>query len=186
MRWRQVALALATALAAGWAVQRMANIPVEVAVAVGILIYVVVRVALATLGRTRHYVRSGASPGRGRTTCGNCGSRIWRLSGDWILTCKRYGWQPGLPGVRWLTRSVPVRQLWRSIEWQRVALLGVAGLVVMMGSTGGASGGIEAVTADNHSTQNPETATAVDTDTTSGISTATVERQIFEKVNKSG
>lgn len=148
VRWRQVVLALGAALVVGWAAPRVAGADLELAVAAGIVAYVVVRVGLATLGRTRHYVRSGASPGRGRTTCGSCGNRIWRLSGDWILTCKRCGWRPGVPGLRWVTRSVPSRQLLRSVEWQRVVLLGVAGLVILAGFPSQVPGGLGVTGAD--------------------------------------
>lgn len=171
MRWGQVAVALSAALAVGWMAPRVAGVGVEVAAGAGLVAYVLVRVGLAAIGRTRHYIRSGASPGRGRTTCGSCGNRIWRLSGDWILTCKRCGWRPGLPGLRWATRSVPSRQLRRSVEWQRVALLGVAGLVVFAGLPSQVPAAPEVGTTDAPATTAHDTATAIQTSTSSSTDT---------------
>ena len=42
--------------------------------------------------------------------CKGCGKRIWWKPRDWVLECKTCGWKPGLPGVRWVTHSIPVVQ----------------------------------------------------------------------------
>lgn len=86
----------------------------------------------ATVGRTRYWLARGSGRSTGRS-CPGCGRWIRRLSGDWYLECKRCGWKPGLPIVRWLTHSVPSRQFRRSVSPQSVVVSGIAIVVVVSG-----------------------------------------------------
>lgn len=91
--------------------------------------YVTARTSLATIGRTRYWYRRGTRHIFSRS-CPECGHYVYRVSGDWILTCHRCGWRAGWPIVRWVTQSVPSRQLRRSASSGRLLTAGVAIIVI--------------------------------------------------------
>lgn len=90
---------------------------------------------------TIFWVEHGESR-RSPTRCGGCGTRIFRVDGDWILECKRCGWQPGYRGIRWLWHSVPMVQARRRsllspfIRTSIVAGVVVSVLTIPFGSVG--------------------------------------------------
>jgi len=91
----------------------------------GLLVFVTLRWGIAWAYRVRYWYSRGTRNFSSRT-CPNCGQYIHRKSGDWILTCHNCGWKPGLPILRWLTKSVPAIQLKRTLGGQEVLLLPIA------------------------------------------------------------
>lgn len=83
--------------------------------AVVVLSYLVIRWVWATLHRTRYWLSRGTE-GIYTEYCPNCEQDRYRVSGDWILTCHKCGWKPGLPVLRWIVRSVPAVQFRRSVS----------------------------------------------------------------------
>jgi len=77
--------------------------------------YYLVRWIWATFHRTRYWLPTGTK-GTYSERCPNCRSGRHRMSGDWLLECKKCGWKPGLPVLRWLYRSVPAVQFRRSVS----------------------------------------------------------------------
>lgn len=128
MRWGQISVAAAAALAGGTYLNDHGYRSV-VAVLSGIIIYVSARWAIAWLFRTKFWYRRGGSI-NDSDQCPNCGQRIYRLKRDWILRCGRCGWTAGWPALRWITRSVPAQQLRRTVVGPRLLLvmLAVSGL----------------------------------------------------------
>jgi len=128
--WGQIAVGVAAAITAGYWVQSLGR-PLSVAVAAAIVAYAAVRWLLAWAYRTRFWVRRG---GRGhRVECPNCHARRHRIGGDWLLQCKRCGWKAGLPVLRWVTRSVPARQLRRTVVGPKLVLVVIAVAVIATG-----------------------------------------------------
>lgn len=101
------------------------------AVAIGVLSFLGLRWALATVGRARYWLERGTR-GIYYEQCENCNRRRYRVSGDWILQCHKCGWKPGWPVLRWLTRSVPVIQLRRSISRNGAIVALVGGIVLLL------------------------------------------------------
>jgi len=101
------------------------------ALGLGLLTGLAIRVTLQWLGRTRHYLRKGRSSDR--ATCPNCVQSRRRLPGDLVLECKHCGWQPGFPGLRYLTHSVASYQLRRSLSGSRVVLGGLCVIAILYG-----------------------------------------------------
>lgn len=100
--------------------------------------YVIIRTVLATIVRTRYWLNRGTRGVYART-CPECGQYIYRMSGDWVLTCHRCSWRAGWPIIRWVTQSVPVRQLKRSASMARLLVAGVTVLVIVASFGGGVS-----------------------------------------------
>lgn len=191
MRTRQVLVAVLVALAVGYAVTTTGRSTVT-AVGVGILAFALIRLAFATIGRTRHWLSRGTR-GAYSTNCPDCGQYIYRQSGDWILRCYRCGWTAGWPLVRWLTQSVPSKQLQRSISLPTIvivfvgALLFASGVGAVPGFDVGsvASQPASAGDADRSATATPEpTPTPTTTPVESGINPARVEEMFIQYLNE--
>lgn len=136
MYWGQVAAGVAAAIGTGYWVQSLGR-PVSVAIAAAVVAYSVVRWLLAWAYRTRFWVRQS---GRGhRVECPNCHARRHRIGGDWVLQCKKCGWKAGWPIVRWVTRSVPARQLRRTIVGPKLVVVVLAVAVIATGGVGALS-----------------------------------------------
>jgi len=137
MYWGQIATALAVALAVGYRLLSTGR-STGVAVAAAVVAYVVVRWAIAWVYRVRYWYRRGTRNIH-HEYCPRCSSRRHRYGGDWILQCKRCGWRPGLPVLRWVTRSVPARQLRRTVVGPKLVGVVLAVAVVASGGAGGLS-----------------------------------------------
>lgn len=181
MRWRQALLAATIAvLAAAYADRRLGFDALE-AGAVTLLVYVAVRILIAAYYRTQYW--RGRENKRQSRSCGNCGQYIYRRRGDLFLRCGRCGWTAGWPGTRWLTRSVPVRQLRRSVTWQRLGAIVLAITVITLSAALGPfsipSTGVTSASDDGSTpkTSTPSAASPAD------INETAVERLIFEKIN---
>lgn len=79
---------------------------------------------------TLYWYRRGTRHAK-RWTCGGCGRRIHRKSGDWILECKSCGWKPGLPVLRWFWHSVPVIEARRRRLFGGAIRTGIAAIVLV-------------------------------------------------------
>lgn len=206
MRWRQALLAAAFALGAATYLVSVRGVGLTVSLAIALLVYAGVRVLLGTYYRSRYWY---PRPGRNTRECRRCGRRISRRGGDLVTKCyhrinqhhanpkpeQECGWIPGWPGTRLLTRSVVARQFLRSITWQRLGVIALAGLLLVTPisiSAGGAFGGASATSAGAGPTATPvaasDTATATATataypDDSERINETSVERKIFEGVN---
>lgn len=127
MYWGQLAVAIAGGVAVvAWLQMRGHGAVVLIAGAV--LAYLGIRWTIAWLARVRYWVRRG---GRRRARCPDCGQRIRRLGGDWIMTCRRCDWRAGWPLMRWFTRSVPARQLVRTVSGPSLLVAVVAGALLI-------------------------------------------------------
>lgn len=131
MRTKQVLLSLTLGLVvvfflltSGWVV----------AVAAGLLTTLGTRWGLATYHRTRYWLGRG-SKGFHTERCPNCNRDRHRLGGDWMLRCRKCGWAPGYPLVRWLLYSVPAVQFRRSVSSSGAFAAGAAAAALATGST---------------------------------------------------
>lgn len=109
--------------------------PLVAVFSTSVLGYVVTRILLATYGRTQYWLHRGTRRLYSRS-CPKCGQYIYRMRGDWLLTCHRCGWRAGLPVVRWLTQSVPARQFRRSVSLKRLLIVGIAGMLIFGNAAG--------------------------------------------------
>jgi uncharacterized protein YkwD len=131
MYWGQVAASLAVALSAlSWLLSE--GYAFLTAAAVAVICYISIRWLISWGFRIRYWY---GHDGYKRTRCGGCGKSIYRLRGDWVLTCHRCGWTAGWRGVRWFTHSVPVVQLKRTVAGPRLVVVVVAALLVTSGAT---------------------------------------------------
>ena len=117
-----------------------------IAVFVALVVYFTVRWLIAWMYRTRYWYHRGTK-GHYSKSCPNCGQYIYRRKRDWILQCGRCGWTAGWPGLRWVTHSVPARQLRRTVIGPQliivvlaVSALAVSFAVVDLGPNQGATG----------------------------------------------
>lgn len=177
----QILLAvLGAALSSYWIYQQHGW--TETPVSVFLVTYVIFRISLATLSRTRVWLKLGSRRYRTRL-CPDCGQRIYRIPGDWILQCKRCGWKEGLPVIRWLTHSVPIVQLRRSVSSSAPLLVAIAAvlIVVHLGVLGAIlptqEASIPSVTGTAQST------TASDVDRHQSFNETLIERKTLELVN---
>jgi len=108
-----------------------------VVIATGILSFLLIRWGWATTARTRYWLDRGTR-GVYAERCPNCKNDRHRISGDWILRCRSCGWKPGVTGIRWVTRSVPVVQFRRTVTAGGAFVAGVALTVILMGNNLGA------------------------------------------------
>lgn len=132
MYWGQVAVALASALStASYLYTRGRS--VSVAVLAAIVVYFLVRWVIAWGYRTRYWYRRGTK-GYYSISCPDCGQYIYRRRRDWILKCGRCGWTAGWPVVRWLTQSVPARQLRRTVVGPQLVVVIVASALLLSGT----------------------------------------------------
>lgn len=123
MHTKQILLSALAALGIT-AVALFSGLMIYPAIAVLGLSFLLAQWSLATVGRTRYWLDRGTR-GVYSARCPNCNSDRYRLSGDWILTCQSCGWKPGLPFIRWFTRSVPAIQFRRSIDPLGAFVVGV-------------------------------------------------------------
>lgn len=121
MRWGQVVSATVVGLSGG-ALFLNLGYSLTTVLAVVLLLYISTRWVIAWVYRVRYWHAEGTA-GSWSTSCPDCGQYIYRMPGDWILQCKRCGWKAGLPGFRWLTHSVPSRQLRRTVRGPRIVLV---------------------------------------------------------------
>lgn len=156
MYWGQVAAALIAAMmTAGFLYLRGRT--VLIAVLVGTVVYFVVRWLIAWGYRVRYWYRRGTK-GVYSTSCPSCGQYIYRRRRDWILQCGRCGWTAGWPLVRWVTQSVPARQLRRTVVGPQLIVVIVAIGILLLG---GISGGITGLTLDGSTGNNSEGASPI-------------------------
>lgn len=128
VRTRQVLLAILVGASAAYAGFSL-GWPLLAALTLFPVGFVALQTSLATIGRTRYWYRRGTR-GRYSRSCPGCGQYIYRVGGDWILTCHRCGWRAGWPVIRWVTQSVPSRQLRRSASSGRL-IIGFVGIIVI-------------------------------------------------------
>lgn len=133
--WKQAVAAILTGGATAWAAFSAIGASPTVALGSGVLIFVILHWVFAWVGRIQHWYRRGTQGVYSRS-CPECGQYVYRMGGDWILECKQCGWQPGVPGLRWLTTSVPAIQLRRTVSTPSVVLLIIAVGLIAAGSTG--------------------------------------------------
>lgn len=191
MYWRQALLAAGCGVALGAVAHRLYAASILEAVALALTGYVSIRILLGAYHRTRYWLdRSNKRQSR---SCGNCGEYIYRRRGDLLLRCGRCGWTAGWPGLRWATHSVPARQVIRSITWQRLGVIALAGLLVVPfavpvgGGVGGAAGAGDGASAPESvatTTSTPSaTATATTSDSPLSPSGSTVENRLVDRIN---
>lgn len=141
MYWRQAAGAAVLGVVAAWVVRMQVGQSLAVAAGTALVVYVAVRVLIATRARIQYWLGRGGHDST-RRHCGNCGQHIRRRPGDWITECKRCGWRPGLPGLRWLFYSVPAVHLRRSLSAGRVVVLLLATALILANPGVAALGGV--------------------------------------------
>lgn len=192
MYWRQwsVALLLGSVIAYG---STQAGLDGFYGIILGLVTAFLVRWFLATIGRTRYW-RQRSSRDYRKVKCPNCGNRRWRRSGDWFLKCYDCGWIEGWPIVRWFTRSVPARQLRRSISPAGILIVGAIAVLAMVGSPGAlGAGGVPAlnpIVSDSTPITEDESNTASTTveitksDTTEDFNQTKVERWVWKLTNQ--
>lgn len=129
MYWGQIAVALFGALAAGYYLLQQNQTVVVIALS-AILVYLSIRWLVAWLFRVRYWTNTAGYESR---SCPNCGQYIHRLQGDLIMTCKRCGWKPGWPGIRWFTDSVFVSQLRRTVVGPSLVVFVILALMLVSG-----------------------------------------------------
>lgn len=134
----QILAALINALVIAY-VTLSAGYSLGTAVVICILVYISSRWMIAWLFRIRHWHHTDGSDSQ---SCPSCDQYIYRKSGDWILTCHRCGWRPGIPVVRWVVYSLPIQQLRRTI-------VGVQLIVVLLLVTVLLTGTPAQITAEN-------------------------------------
>lgn len=179
--WGQLAVALAAASGMAYTLYQ-ADRTLGTALAVGVLAYIGLRWLFAWLFRTRYWIATGDRDWR---RCGQCGQDIYRQAGDWILECKRCGWRPGWPGVRWVTQSVPAVQFRRTVAGPRAVVVVFVGFLLVTGVTAG-------VTAEGLAAEWAATQGAFSSDSGGGTATTpepwvnetAIERQVFNFTNQ--
>lgn len=141
MYWGQISIALfAATVTLGISYQY--GQPALVAVLMATVAYVIVRWLVGWGFRIRYWYQRGTR-GIYSRSCADCGQYIYRRRRTWILECERCGWTAGLPVVRWITHSIPGRQLRRTIVGPRLVLVtAIIGILLL----GGVGGGITAIT----------------------------------------
>jgi uncharacterized protein YkwD len=204
MRWRQILLAAAFAIGAGYVFYRSEGATLTVALAVALLVYAGVRVLIATFYRSLYWLHRD---GRRSRECRGCGRQISRRAGDLVTKCHHTihqhphdhkppgecGWIAGWPGTRLLTRSVFTRQFARSVTWQRLGVIALAAVLLFTpvsitagtgaGGAAAAAGGTATPVRSATVTETPtETATPY-LENSQAIDETTVEQLIFQGVN---
>lgn len=154
MRWRQAILAATIAITIAIVAYLRLEASLLVATLVGAAVYISARTLIATLFRTRYWLARGTK-GSYTRHCPDCGQRIYRKRGDWIMHCYRCSWTAGPPGLRWLTHSVPSRQLRRSISWTGLGVIAVAAAAIVVAPAFGALPADAGVSASTGGTANP-------------------------------
>jgi uncharacterized protein YkwD len=198
MRWRQILLAAAFAIGAGYVFYRSEGATLTVALAVALLVYAGVRVLIATFYRSLYWLHRD---GRRSRECRGCGRQISRRAGDLVTKCHHTihqhphdhkppgecGWIAGWPGTRLLTRSVFTRQFVRSISWQRLGVIALAAVLLFTpvsisagGAVGGSSGTSAAATGGAATPPPTDSPTATATETRVAASDYTAPHDVNE------
>lgn len=179
MRWRQIVPTAAFVVAGGyWAVQQGATLAAATAGAVGL--YIILRWLTAWIFRTRYWYREGS---RFRsTTCPDCGLSIRRQPGDWIKQCHRCGWTAGWPVVRWLTHSLPARQLRRTVVGPALVVVLVLGVMGLATAAGGGAAAFVDGDGELKIVPNGDGSGAAAED--SGINETAAEAAIIDEINR--
>jgi ribosomal protein L37AE/L43A len=195
--WGQVAVALASALGTASYLYTRGRSAL-VAVLAAIVVYFLIRWVIAWGYRVRYWYRRGTK-GYYSTSCPDCGQYIYRRRRDWILTCGRCGWTAGWPVVRWLTQSVPARQLRRTVVGPQLVVVIVVSALLLSGTAATLSLGQvalpegESPSESGSQGQSPaasgtptETATPTDNPNLNavGFNETRVERLVFRLVNE--
>jgi len=136
MYWGQIAVALLSAMMTAVFLYLRGRTVLS-SMLVAIVIYFVVRWLIAWGYRVRYWYRRGTK-GVYSTSCPNCSQYIYRRRRNWILQCGRCGWTTGWPLVRWVTQSVPARQLRRTVAGPQLIVVTVAISVLVLGGVSGA------------------------------------------------
>lgn len=136
MYWGQIAVSVVAALTGAGLLYIRGRAAVT-AVFAATIIYFVTRWLIAWGFRTKYWYRRG-SKGVYSTSCRNCSQYIYRRRRDWILQCGRCGWKSGWPLVRWVTQSVPARQLRRTVVGPQLLVVSVAIFGLILGGVSGA------------------------------------------------
>lgn len=191
MYWGQIAVALSGAFVVAYLTLNR-NQTLFVTALFAVIVYISLRWLLAWLIRIRYWINHDSPNSR---SCPSCGQYIYRLKGDWTLTCKRCGWRAGWPGLRWFTHSVPANQLRRTIVGPSLVVFVVAVFLLVSG----AGAQIEFDSSVDESEIRPETielgeviqapATAAEQNGNNlserrDISEETVEELVLKKVNE--
>lgn len=185
----QIAVALITALGVGLYFYTSGWTPPVAALAV-LIVYFVVRWLIAWGYRVRYWYRRGTK-GIYTTSCPDCGQYIYRRRQDWVLQCGRCGWKAGWPITRWITQSVPARQLRRTVVSPQLIVVVISIGVLVLGGVGGGITGLNSEgstvndSGDDSSTpgtaiQEKEDSTGNESDGASPISSEAVQ----EKYNR--
>lgn len=159
MYWGQIAIALAFSFISGYVTIESGRSP-TLAALVAILTYILTRWMIAWFYRIRFWYQLGEK-GSGKS-CPDCGGYIYRQGGDWILECKRCGWTAGWPGIRWLTSSVPAKQLRRTVIGPKLVVVVIVIALIASGAPGGVisgtdenAGGLLSAIGDNDGSEDP-------------------------------
>lgn len=131
--WRQIILAITIGVTAAYLASERTTL--LIAIGVGLLTFVSIRVIFATVARTRYWLPRGTRSIYS-ISCPKCGQYIYRMSGDWILKCHQCGWTAGYPVIRWVTESVPSRQFIRSMTAPYLLITLLATGVLLAGING--------------------------------------------------
>lgn len=129
MRWGQLGVALAFAIAAAWYVYLSTGIVTSSAIAA--ITFIIVRWTFSIYYRIKYHVHFAD---KRSTKCRGCRKRIWKIKGDWMLECKECGWKPGWPVLRWLLHSVPARQFRRTLASPSLIIVLIAVALIASGA----------------------------------------------------
>jgi len=128
-----------------------------VAAIIGLVIYIIVRWLIAWGYRISYWYQRGTK-GIHSTSCPSCDQYIYRQRRDWILKCKRCGWTAGWPIIRWVTQSVPARQLRRTVVGPQLIVV-ILGISVL--GFGGITGGIIDPASDRTTVDRSDSASSI-------------------------
>lgn len=132
MHWRQISVSIVAALTTGYLLHEQGWGPLLVG-ATACIVYFLVRWGIAWLYRIRYWYWRGTKGAFSRN-CPDCGQYIYRRKRHWLLSCGRCGWKAGWPVVRWVTQSVPARQLRRTANGPPLAVVTLLSAFVILGS----------------------------------------------------
>lgn len=194
MYWRQIAVSFLLGAFSAYLLHTN-SYPMSVALSGGVIAYFSVRWFISWMFRIRYWYRRGTR-GVYTRSCSNCGQYIYRMSGDWVITCHRCGWKAGYPILRLLTKSVPSIQLRRTVRGPQLLVVALAAVVVMMGGIPAysiptddrtspeeiVSGELENDPDDTSETPDSEPSEPTSTDDT--LSRNEIELQIHELINE--
>jgi uncharacterized protein YkwD len=131
--WGQIALALVASLVGSYLLFQ-SGVSQLSTVVIAALLYTVVRWTLTWLHRTLDRYTAESEYAR---RCPNCRTEQRRQSRQWILECENCGQKAGVPGLRWLTHSVPAYQLQQTVFGPKLLVVVVAAGLLVSGVTAG-------------------------------------------------